>query len=313
MERVDVIIVNWNAGDQLRRCIASLGREISLVERIIIVDNASIDGSLAGIEDMGLPVIIVRNGENRGFAAACNQGARLSTMEFILFLNPDTALFDNSLSIPIRHMGDDETVGITGIQLVDDSGIVARSCSRQIGPLAFIGNSFGLNRLLPNLFRSHMMDEWDHGNSRFVDHVMGAFYLIRRELFERLGGFDENFFVYYEDIDLSKRVLDLGLRISYLSTAQLYHKGGGTSSQIKARRLYYSIRSKLYYSRKNFGPFASSLTFLATLVVEPIVRVSWSICKLNGNEFFNTVKAFLLVWVNVPNILKAPIPGKHSG
>jgi GT2 family glycosyltransferase len=122
-------------------------------------------------------------------------------------------------------------VGICGIQLQDDSGHIARSCARFPSLRIFAMQALGLNTL--PWFRSwgmHML-EWDHGKTREVDHVIGAFYLMRRALFESLGGFDERFFVYLEDLDFSLRARKAGWSSVYLATTQAFHAGGGVSNQ----------------------------------------------------------------------------------
>src|SRR5436190_4210464 len=125
---VHVVIVNWNSGAQLRECLASfavISSEDAVIARVTVVDNASSDGSCDGLE-AGASLTVVRNAENRGFAAACNQGAASTDAEFILFLNPDTWLMPGSVSEPTRYLRAPEhkSVGIVGIQLVDANGHV---------------------------------------------------------------------------------------------------------------------------------------------------------------------------------------------
>ena len=134
--QLSIIIVNWNAGSQLAEAVASISRyHHGLVASVIIVDNASTDNSLVQVEALpNLPfqLQIVRNHDNRGFGAACNQGAALARSEFILFLNPDTRLFERSLSVPLAFMQEpkNQDVGIVGIQLLDEQNRIARSCAR---------------------------------------------------------------------------------------------------------------------------------------------------------------------------------------
>ena len=207
---IDIVIVNWNAGGQLRDCLESIvsaDRYDAILERVVVVDNASHDGSADGLDDIGLPLELIRNSTNRGFAAACNEGTRGSTSDYALFLNPDTRLFGPSLTRPLQFMEQPENrrVGICGVKLVDEEGVVVLSCTRFPTPRILLARLLGLSHLFPAWFRSHEMLEWDHSESRKVDHVKGAFYLIRRPVFESLGGFDEDYFLYLEDLDLSLR------------------------------------------------------------------------------------------------------------
>jgi GT2 family glycosyltransferase/glycosyltransferase involved in cell wall biosynthesis len=207
----------------------------------VVVDNGSRDDSLTGIEELELPLHVLRNGENRGFAAACNQGAAAAGAETILFLNPDARLEAGSLQRPLQLLSDPAhaAVGIVGIQLQHLDGTVARSCARIPDLRQLLAHTIGLDRLSPRLFPGVVMREWDHARSAYVGHVIGAFLLIRRSLFEQLGGFDEQFFVYYEDLDLSARAAAAGVRTCYLVEARAYHRGGGTSEQAPVERLCY--------------------------------------------------------------------------
>src|ERR1041384_1823033 len=163
---VHVVIVNWNSGAQLGECLASFAAvatdDVALT-RVTVVDNASTDGS-AGDLQHALPLVVIRNGDNRGFAAACNQGAAGSDADFILFLNPDTRLMPGSLERPARYLSSEhhEDAGIVGIQLVDSDGHVARNTARTPSARSMIGNSLGLDRLMPSTFPPHFVAEWTH-------------------------------------------------------------------------------------------------------------------------------------------------------
>ena len=197
---VGIAIVNWNAGGQLRECLASIASaDWSRVrlESVVVVDNASVDGSLAAIDETGLPLTFIRNPENRGFAAACNQAVRCLETGYVLFLNPDTRLLKDSVARAIGFLEDEANrdVGIVGVQLLDADGGVARTCARFPTPWTFFTKATGLDRVPVRRLRSYVMAEWDHRDSRQVDHVIGAFYLVRQSLLATLGGFDERFFV----------------------------------------------------------------------------------------------------------------------
>jgi len=307
--QLDIIIVNWNSGEQLRQCLASIAsanQSSFTLSHVCVVDNASQDNSLDGIEQCGLPLQIIRNKQNQGFAAACNQGARESQADYILFLNPDVRLFKNSLTIPITFMEKPENkkVGIVGIQLLDDTGNVAPTCARFPTPGRFFAKMLGLDRLFPRWFPSHFMVEWNHRESREVDQVMGAFFLVRRSLFEALDGFDERFFVYFEDLDFSLRAKQGGWRSFYLAEAQAYHKGGGTSEQIKAARLFYSLRSRILYDYKHFNWWSATGVAIGTLFLEPFTRLVWATVRGSLQEIVDTIKGYLMLWKETPRMIK---------
>lgn len=296
--KLDIVIVNWNTGLQLLECIRSLkaaeqrGVEI---RKVVVIDNASSDGSATGLPDRDLPLHVIRNSTNRGFAAACNQGARTCDSEFILFLNPDTVLQSDSLAGPLRFMSaaENASVGICGIQLVDENGNVARSCSRFPTQKRLWAQVLGFDRFCPS--SGQRMRDWDHRERRTVDQVIGAFFLIRRSLFLCLCGFDELFFVYFEEVDLSVRALESGFSSYYLAEYQAFHKGGGSSEQVKAKRLFYSLKSRILYSYKHFGILSGTVLLLATFLFEPCTRVLFALCNGSAQNIAATVEAYWLL------------------
>jgi len=161
----------------------------------------------------------------------------------------------------------------------------------------------GLDRVLPKIFKSHFMTEWDHQASREVDQVMGAFFLVRRSVFEILGGFDERFFVYFEEVDLAVRARARGWRTFYLSEAQAYHKGGGTTHRIKSTSLFYSLRSRMLYAYKHFGWWAGSGVTLGTLLLEPIARLTLAASRGPLEQFWATLGAYTMLWSAMPRTL----------
>lgn len=298
LAQVSIIIVNWNAGGQLADVVTSIAQyHHGLVSSVIIVDNASTDDSLVQVEALqSLPfkLQIVRNTNNRGFGTACNQGAKLAASEYLLFLNPDTRLFANSLSVPIAFMQGraNQDVGIVGIQLIDEQNHIARSCARFPTLGIFAAQALGVNRL-PGLRHLNMhMTDWAHNETRNVDHVIGAYYFMQSSLFNSLGGFDERFFVYLEDLDLSLRVQQAGYHSVFLADAQAFHAGGGTSRQIKAHRLFYSLRSRLLYGFKHFSPWQAWILVLITLGIEPVTRTIFSLIGSGLVGVRNTWRAY---------------------
>lgn len=298
--QISIIIVNWNAGAQLLGCINSIAEYgAGLVKQTIVVDNGSVDGSDADIE--GLPnVTLVRTGVNLGFGKACNLGAQHAKSDYLLFLNPDAALYADTLLKALACMQDPANVrvGICGVQLLDETGQVSRSSARFPVASGFVAHAVGLDRFLPRL--GHFMAEWDHVQTREVDHVIGALYLVRRELFDALHGFDERFFVYLEDLDFSYRAHQAGWSSVYLADAQAFHAGGGTSNQIKARRLFYSLRSRLLYAFKHFSWNGAVGVLLATLLVEPVSRSLLAILRRSWAGLTETWVAYIMLWRWLP-------------
>lgn len=308
---MDIIIVNWNSGGQLRDCLESINNASNRgrfeLSRVVVVDNASWDESADELEGLRLPLSIIQNTKNRGFAAACNQGAKGSRADYLLFLNPDTYVNEDSLAKPLIFMEKtfSQNIGIVGIQLLDDDGKIARTCARFPTPGRFFSKMLGLDRLFPHVFPSHFMSEWDHRDSREVDHVMGAFFLIRHSVFEELTGFDEQFFVYLEDLDFSLRARQAGWHCFYLTDAKARHKGGGTSEKAKAMRLCYSLQSRVWYGYKHFDWWPATCLMVGTLLLEPIARFMLSASHRSTIEIKETIKGYCILWSKLPVLLKS--------
>lgn len=297
---LSVVIVNWNSGIQLRACVDSIAEHSEfLVVQTIVVDNGSVDGSDASVE--GLPnVTLLRTGANLGFGKACNLGAKEASGKFLLFLNPDAALYENTLIESLRYMQDPAhaDVGICGVQLIDSQGEISRSCARFPSPMGFALHALGADRFFPGL--GHAMLDWEHTQTRTVDHVIGAFFLVRREVFALLNGFDEKFFVYLEDLDFSYRARQAGWRSTYLADVQAFHVGGGTSNSVKAKRLFYSLRSRLVYARKHYSVAGMSLVFCSTFLVEPFSRFAHAALRRSWSTTAETWGAFRMLWRWLP-------------
>jgi len=278
------------------------------------VDNASSDGSVNGLQGLDLPLTVIQNAENRGYAVACNQGVFDSSADYLLFLNPDTRLFTNSLARPLSFMEhpSSQGIGIVGIQLVGDDKEIGRTCSNFPTTRSFFSRMLGLNRFFPQCFPSHFMSNWDHQESRVVDHVVGAFFLVRRSLFHKLGGFDERFFMYLEDLDFSLRAWQHGWHSYYLADVQAHHLGGGTSNQIKATRLFYALRSRILYGYKNFGWCSATALMMGTLFLEPLARSVLGIARRSGKDIRETFRGYSMLWSSIPTLLNAILKRKES-
>lgn len=314
---LDIVIVNWNSGRQLCECLNSIrasARDGFQLSRVVVVDNASTDSSANQLNYPELPLVVIRSPENLGFAAASNLGAKGSLADYLLFLNPDTILESDSLMSALRFMEAPENsrVGTCGIQLLDERGEIVRSCSYLLKPTHLYVHILGLNRLLPTRFGNNFMNDWSHADTREVDVVTGAFLLVRRVIFESLSGFDERYFVYLEDVDFMEAEHRAGWRCYYLAGPRAYHKGGGCSEQIKAKRLYYSLQSRLLYSYKHFGRIAAAAILLGTVLVEPFSRLVLAIRHRSTGEMRETLEAYSMLWRSLPSLLNVPKELKAS-
>jgi GT2 family glycosyltransferase len=297
--KIDIVIVNWNSGSYLKNCIASISKyHNNLVSRVIIVDNNSTDSSLNFALPSGLNCEIIHNKNNAGFAAACNQGAFKSSSKFILFLNPDAELHEKSLAKPVLLMESEDflSVGIIGIKMVDETGAFSTSCARFPRPRIYFGKSLGLNIIFNKYFYDLFLKESECNKSMYVDEINGAFLLIKRDVFCQLKGFDERFFVYFDEVDLCYRSHKLGYKAYYFHEATAFHKGGGCTDSVRSTRLFYSLRSRLQYSHKHFSLFGQIVVTFSTLFIEPISRFIVLFLKTDKKQIKELLNAYRMLF-----------------
>jgi N-acetylglucosaminyl-diphospho-decaprenol L-rhamnosyltransferase len=296
LPRLDIVIVNWNTGPHLGDCLRSVAEAASTgyeLGQVLVVDNASTDDSLDQISDLPLPLHVLRNKTNRGFAAACNQGASEGNGEFLLFLNPDTRLFRETLDRAAHFMLDpaNAEIGICGARMVDEDGIEGFSCWRFPTLWMWVAKMTGLADGFPRWIPRQRLTADDLDGSGIVDQVIGAFFLIRRTLFEALNGFDERFFVYMEDVDLAYRAKQLGYASYFLADADVYHVQRVSSDQVRGKRLFYLLRGRTEYARKHWPVWQAALLAGLILVIEFPVRLLLAIGRGRSQEIKDVSEA----------------------
>lgn len=282
-----IVTVNWNSGDKLKDCVNSfLAASKPCDMHLMVVDNFSKDGSekfMDNLQEYHDCLSLVRSSKNIGFGNACNLGVETGKLngidpEFIIFLNPDTRLYKNSFELLLKSPNiEDKSIGIFGVQIFDDNGLTS-SCSYFPTALNFWCKILGLNRFalgIKSIF--HHMIDFNHLFSREVDQVMGAFLMIRKSLFLDLNGFDEQFFVYFEEVDLCYRAKKKGYKVWFESSSKIWHYGGGTTERVGGYRLYLSISSRIRYFLKNSSRKSFIFILLLSFPVEFLVRALRSI------------------------------------
>ncbi|HUH06485.1 MAG TPA: glycosyltransferase family 2 protein [Egibacteraceae bacterium] len=293
---VAIVIVNWNTGRYLQACLEAVAKADAdgyRLASVCVVDNASRDASLRGVESMPLPLTVIRNPDNRGFAAACNQGAAATSSEYLLFLNPDTRVYSDALARAVAFMESDAAadVGICGAQMVDAAGARIPCCSRFPTVRVLLGRMTGLNRLVPALFPAQELSLAETARSRPVDQVIGAFLLVRRPLFEALGGFDERFFLYFEEVDLCYRARAKGFQSYLVTEALAFHEGQVSSKQVRAERLFQGLRSRSEFLHQHWPPWRAYLIDVLTLVVELPMRCAVGLASRRPGRVSETTRA----------------------
>lgn len=270
---LSVIIVNWNVRDLLRACLRSVARCPSPLE-IIVVDNASTDGSVEMVAREFPEVRLIANPDNRGFTRGNNQGVALARGRYVLFLNPDTEVVGDALATMIAYMDAHPEVGVLGPELRYGDGSLQSSRRRFPTLMTALFESTPLAWRWPDnpWARRYRMEEGAEAGGRGrgdggqeVDWLVGAALLARRAVLAQIGGFDEGYFMYSEEVDWCRRAKDAGWRIVYLPDARIIHYEGKSSGQVVAARHIRFNTSKVRYFRKFHGPLAAETLRLALL------------------------------------------------
>jgi N-acetylglucosaminyl-diphospho-decaprenol L-rhamnosyltransferase len=293
---VDIIVVNWNAGAQLARALQPLiehKNDDELAIRCYVVDNASTDDSLSMISQY--PVEIIRNKTNLGFGKACNIAYARSGGDFLLLLNPDTEWKLPNLKQLLERLVAMSEFAAIGPQQLGENGRVMRTCGRFPRFTQALWDCIGLSKLLPSLITpAPLMTDWDHSNSQEVDHLMGSFVLFRRSALPKEQLFDERFFLYFEDLDLSNRLHRLGKKSYFDHHVKIMHAGGGTSRQVKAKRLFYSLQSREAYWEKYFSKRQYIILVCCAGSLELAGRLIQGLIHLNLDQCKETLSAYVL-------------------
>ena len=250
-----IVIVSYNCRQALQTCLLKLTAEGD-TPPIIVVDNASTDGTAEMIAGDFPAVRLIQNTENHGFAAACNHGIRACSSDFILLLNPDTMLKRATLQRLADTMRAQPNIGACGPCVVNTDGSLQPSCRRFPTLGAMICDELGLGRLFPHSrFAKYRMRGWQHDEVRDVDQLMGGCLLLRRTMLEHIGLLDERFFLYFEEADLCLRLWRTGWRAVFVADSTVTHLGGECSKIDPRNALGHRYRSLFAFYRKHYPPW----------------------------------------------------------
>jgi N-acetylglucosaminyl-diphospho-decaprenol L-rhamnosyltransferase len=261
---LSIVIVSWNVRELLRRCLESIANRKSQIANykyeIVVVDNASSDGSAEMVRSEFPHVRLVANRTNRGFTGGNNDGLALACGRYVMLLNPDTEVLNDALATMIAYADARPQVGAVGPQLLYPDGSIQSSRRRFPSLCTAMLESTWLQPLAPaGLLRHYYALDLPDDRAAEVDWVTGAALLVRREAIEEVGVLDEEFFMYSEELDWCKRIKDAGWQIVYLPEAQVVHHEGKSSEQVAPQRHVYFQTSKVHYFRKHHGKLAASV------------------------------------------------------
>ncbi len=265
---VDIVIVSFNTQALLRQCLQSIAEHTDGIDvRTVVVDNASGDGSADMVEQEFPAVKCIRLEENLGFGAANNRGMEAVSASYVLFLNSDAELTPWALGALLHHLEENAECVIAGPRLLNPGGSFQPSCRRFPNFWRNLWCYSGLAARFPYSFRNQQtwLAEEEHQMETQVDMVSGASFLARRSYMESIGGFDENLFLFEEEMDISIPAKRQGREVQYCPGSEVIHHGGASveESGMSAFASRHLFRSKYYAFRKHYGPEVARLTYMA--------------------------------------------------
>jgi len=287
--KLSVIIVTWNSAADIDACIDSInyGEEFE----VIVVDNASTDAT-PGLLRQHHHLKLVENQRNRGYAAANNQGIKLATGEYVLLLNPDTRVELGALDVLSRYLDEHDDIGAVAPRLVSPDGSTQFSIRSFPTSASLFWELIGLARLFPKsrIFGRWKMKYFDYERTAEVEQPMASCLMVRRSVLggdmtqlssigivsqagprTAVGGMDERFPIFYNDVDLSKRMADACWKTVYLPDARVVHRHGASTKQVRAKMIRESHRSAFRYLRKHDH---SGLFWLKAVVLLPLLEIT---------------------------------------
>lgn len=289
--QLSIIIVSWNVKDLLQHCLQSIHTQLtSLSPQVIVVDNASIDGSVEMVTEKFPNVELIRNQDNKGFGQANNQGLALATGSYVLFLNGDTQLVDGGMIQAIEYLQTHPTVGLIGLQLKNPDGSIQPSVRRFPKLADQLMYLLKLHLLFPHSapLKRYLCADFNYTQASAVDQVMGAAMLMGTALAKKLGGFDRRYPNWFEEVDLCQQIKHCGFEVHFVPLAPIIHVKGASFTQqrpVRLQRMYnYSMRQ--YFKRWEpawaywFICLFQPIGLLLAALVQLIESFGWGVRKL---------------------------------
>ena len=270
--KLSIVIVNYNVEHFLEQCLFSVRKAIANIEaEVFVVDNNSVDGSLKMLADKFPEVKVIANKDNVGFSRANNQAIRISTGEYVLLLNPDTVVEDDTFTKTIEFMDSHPDAGGLGVKMVDGKGRFLPESKRGLPtPATAFYKMFGLTKLFPHSkrFARYYLGHLDNDEINEVEILAGAFMLMRRETLDKCGLLDETFFMYGEDIDLSYRITLAGYKNYYYPKTRIIHYKGESTKKTSVNYVLVFYKAMEIFVRKHFADKgAKTFSFFINLAI----------------------------------------------
>lgn len=271
---LSIVIVGWNTKDLLKQCLDSVYTNPPQCNfDVWVVDNASSDASVEMVKSSFPNIRLIENEKNVGFAAANNQALKICSGSFILLLNPDTIVKSGVFDRLLSYMKDNPQVGATGPLLLNGDGSFQLSCYPFPSVSREFWRLFYLDKLVP--YGIYDSKNWSQITPRDVDSIQGACLLVRKEVLDQVGLFDDSFFLYSEEIDLCYRIKMAGWRLVWVPDVEVIHFGGQSSKQVATQSFLNLYRGKVKFFRKHYGSLSAWL-YRLVIIAATLIRLAIS-------------------------------------
>jgi len=282
LKTLSVVIVNYNVKHFLEQCLISVFKASQNIDvEVFVVDNASVDGSVEMIKRKFQQVKLIKNKKNVGFSKANNQAIKEAQGKYILLLNPDTIVQEDTFTKCLEFMEKHPDAGGLGIKMIDGSGEFLPESKRALPtPWVAFYKIFGLSKIFPKnkKFGKYHLTYLDKNQNHVVDVLSGAFMLIRKSVLDEIGLLDEDYFMYGEDVDLSYRIQKAGYKNYYFSESQIIHYKGESTKKGSLNYVLVFYKAMLIFARKHFSRGNLSL-FMFLIQIAVYFRATLAILK----------------------------------
>jgi len=302
---LSIVVISYNTIEMTRECLASIARHSDgLSVQTIVVDNNSGDGSVFMIKSDFPGVALIENTENKGFAAANNQGFAQCRGKYVLLLNSDTVILEDVLKNSVDFLCSHPHVGAMGCQVLNPDRTIQRTCSGFPTLFRLFVMTMALDKVRGLKFLdSYLMRWWSRDTEREVEVISGCYLLIRKEILETVGALDERFFFFGEETDWCRRIREAGWKLTFAPVGKIIHYGGGSVKKLNYNRDVMLTAATVRLHRKHGGNFAAISAFLILMLFNLSRVVVWGFGSLfarqykpRASHFVNVVRAYRACW-----------------
>lgn len=276
---LSIVVISFNTLEMTKACLFSVFENLDgLSAQVIVVDNNSHDGSAEMVRSQFPTAQLITNSDNRGFAAANNQGFQIAGGRYVLLLNSDTVVLGDVLRQSVEYLRNHPDAGAMGCRVLNADMSMQPTCSGYPSLLRLLFMTICLDRL-SGPFDRYLLRSWKRDTERDVEVISGCYLLVRREVIEQVGGLDEDFFFFGEETDWCLRMRKVGWKLKFAPVGEIIHHGGGSVKKLSHRRDLMLTEATIRLHRKNGGLLNAAGVFSILAIFNWTRAVAWTLCS----------------------------------